>query len=40
MRFALSYFVFVLGWQVPSLVVLLLAAVCDFAALFLSGSRS
>lgn len=39
-RFAVSYFVFVLGWQVPRLVVVPLASVCDFAALFLSASES
>lgn len=39
-RFAVSYFVFILGWQVPSLVVPLLASVCDFAAVFLSASKS
>lgn len=40
LRFAVSYYVLLLGWQVPSLVVLLLASFWDFAALLLSASKS
>lgn len=40
LRFAVGYCILLLGWQVPSLVVLLLASVWDFAALLNSASKS